>query len=151
MTVSATATKIKERIDAITETTNSQTVKLVSKSWIGDIGEPLQIGEIVVTIMAKSKDREDFNYPGNTPPSLPYWVPWEIFVMVAGQDVTTATTRLYEVTDLIEDALRSDLSFSGTCDEGVLPPNGVTYGAGGLDKNDLKPTSLISLKTYYTP
>lgn len=151
MTVSQTATAIKNRIDAITETINEEEKPLVSKSWIGDIGAPPQVGEIIVTIMAKQKAKEDFNYPGNNPPAVPYWVPWEIFVISVGQDVTTATTRLYEVTDLIEDELRTDLSFGGTCEMGILPQEGVTFGAGGTDRNDLKPTALINLKTYYTP
>lgn len=150
MTVSETATQIKTVIDAITETIGTEEVEVVSKSWIGDIGAPPNVGEIIVTIIAREEEEEDVNYPGNNPPPKPKWVPWEIYVVSVGQDVTSATIRLYDVVPMIKDALRADLSFNGTCDEGIFPSKSVVYGAGGTNKNDLKPSALINLKTYYS-
>lgn len=149
MTTSQTAIKIKERIDNITETINGTTKDVVNQSWIGDIGAPPQVGQIVVTILAKTEEEEAFNYPGNSPPSSPQWVPWEIYITSAGMDVTDATLRLYTVVEMVKTALRSDMSFEGTCDEAVFDTPSVTYGVGGTD-NNLAPTAIIKLRTYYS-
>lgn len=152
MTVKETAQQIKTTIDAITETVGGTKTDVLFKSWIGDLPNPPSAGSVVATVRAMTKEEDgNFNFPGNSPPEMPYWVPWEIIIYSAAQELTDATLRLYEVVDMVETALRVDLSFNGTCSEGVLSDIPVTYGAGGTSENNINPAAKISLKTYYTP